>query len=215
MRFAHASLHPSSFMLRSWVGAFSLMPTVGILLAAGSGSRFGGGKLLHRLRDGTPIGVTSLRNLRKALPDVIATVRAGDEELSKLLVSEGIVATLCEDAHLGMARSLACAIRASMNAGAWVIALADMPFVAPATIMAVARQVAHSGRIVVPAYRGQRGHPVGFGSRYRAELLGLEGDEGARSMLERYAQDVKIVDCEDAGILRDIDTPDDDLSPVS
>ena len=191
------------------------MPTVGILLAAGSGSRFGGGKLLHRLRDGTPIGVTSLRNLRKALPDVIAMVRAGDEELSKLLESEGIVVTLCEDAHLGMARSLACAIRASMNAGAWVIALGDMPFVAPATIMAVARQVAHSGRIVVPAYRGERGHPVGFGSRYRAELLGLEGDEGARSMLKRHAQDVKIVDCEDPGILRDIDTPDDDLSPVS
>jgi len=185
------------------------MPTVGILLAAGSGSRFGGGKLLHWLQDGSPIGVASLRNLKKALPDVITVVRAGDDELSKLLESEGIFVTLCEDAHLGMARSLACAIRASMNAGAWVIALGDMPFVAPATISAVARQVAQSGRIVVPAYRGERGHPVGFGSRYRAELLGLEGDEGARPVVKRHAQDVEIIDCEDPGILRDIDTPDD------
>ncbi len=185
------------------------MPTVGILLAAGSGSRFGGGKLLHRLPDGTPIGVASLRNLRKALPDVVTVVRAGDDELSELLESEGIAVTPCEDAHLGMARSLACAIRASMNAGAWVIALGDMPFVAPATISAVARQVAHSGRIVVPAYRGERGHPVGFGSRYRGELLGLEGDEGARSVVKRHARDVEIIDCEDRGILRDIDTPDD------
>lgn len=185
------------------------MPTVGILLAAGSGTRFGGDKLLHRLRDGTPIGVASLRILLKALPEVIAVVRAGDRELSKLLESEGILVTPCEDADLGMARSLACAIRASMNAGAWVIALGDMPFVAPATITAVARQVAHSRRIVVPAYRGERGHPVGFGSRYRAELLGLKGDEGARSVLKRHAQDVEIIDCEDPGVLRDIDTPDD------
>jgi len=185
------------------------MPTVGILLAAGSGSRFGGGKLLHRLGDGTPIGVASLRILRKAVPDVIAVVRAGDRELSKLLESEGTAVACCEDAQLGMARSLACAIRASMNASAWVIALGDMPFIASATIDAVARQVAHSRRIVVPAYRGQRGHPVGFDSRYRAELLALEGDEGARSVLQRHAQDVEIIDCEDPGMLRDIDTPDD------
>ena len=185
------------------------MRIVGILLAAGSGSRFGGAKLLHRLPDGTPIGVASLRILMKALPDVIAVVRAGDRELSKLLESEGIAVSLCEDAHLGMARSLACAIRASMNAEAWVIALGDMPFVAPATITAVARQVAHSRRIVVPAYRGERGHPVGFGSRYRAELLGLDGDGGARAVLKSHAQDVEIIDCEDPGMLRDIDTPDD------
>ena len=187
------------------------MTVTGILLAAGSGSRFGGGKLLHRLRNGTPIGVASLQNLRKALPDVIAVVRAGDDELSTLLEGEGIVVKNCEDAHLGMARSLACAIRISMNAGAWVIALGDMPFVAPATISAVARQVAQSGGIVVPAYRGERGHPVGFGSRYRAELLGLEGDEGARSVVKGHAQDVEIIHCEDPGILRDIDTPGDAL----
>lgn len=185
------------------------MNITGVLLAAGSGSRFGGGKLLHRLHDGTPIGVASLRNLRKALPDVIAVVRRGDDELSELLESEGIVVKHCEDAHLGMARSLACAIRASMNAGAWVIALGDMPFVTPATISAVVRQVTKSGRIVVPAYRGERGHPVGFGSRYRAELLGLEGDEGARSVVQRHAQDIEVIDCEDPGILRDIDTPGD------
>ncbi len=187
------------------------MTVTGILLAAGSGSRFGGGKLLHRLRDGTPIGVASLRNLRKALPDVVAVVRAGDDELSKMLENEGIVVMNCEDAHMGMARSLACAVRASMNAGAWVIALGDMPFVAPATISTVAGQVAQSGGIVVPAHHGQGGNPVGFGSRYRAELLDLKGDEGARSVVRRHAQDVEIIDCDDPGILRDIDTPVDAL----
>jgi molybdenum cofactor cytidylyltransferase len=182
---------------------------VGILLAAGSGSRFGGGKLLHPLRDGTPIGVTSLRNLKKALPEVIAVVRAGDDELSDLLGSEGVAVTLCEDARLGMAHSLACAIRASMNAGAWVIALGDMPYVAPSTVSAVALRLTRSDGIVVPAYRGARGHPVGFSQRYRAELVGLQGDEGARSVIKRHAAEVEIIDCDDPGILRDIDAPGD------
>ena len=187
------------------------MRTVGVLLAAGSGTRFGGGKLLHPLRDGTPIGVVSLRNLKKALPEVIAVVRAGDDELSNLLGSEGVAVISCEDAHLGMARSLACAIRASMNAGAWVIALGDMPYVAPATVSSVALQLARSGGIVVPAYRGARGHPVGFGQRYRVELVGLEGDEGARSVIKRHSPEVEIIDCDDPGILRDIDAPGDAL----
>jgi len=185
------------------------LTAIGILLAAGSGSRFGGRKLLHRLQDSTPIGVASLRNLRKALPDVIAVVRTGDDELSELLEREGAAVTFCEDAHLGMAHSLACAIRASLNARGWLITLGDMTFVAPATIGAVARGLEQSGGIVVPAYRGKRGLPVGFGSRFRAELLGLKGDEGARSVIRRHAQDVEIVDCDDAGILRDIDTPGD------
>jgi len=185
------------------------LKTTGILLAAGSGSRFGGGKLLHKLADGTPIGVASLRHLRDALPDIVAVVRTGDDELSKLLETEGAVVKRCEASHAGMAQSLVCAIRASMNAGAWVIALGDMPFVAPATISAIAARVGRSGRIVVPAYHGVRGHPVGFGSRYRAELLDIRGDQGARSVIESHARHVEIIDCEDPGILRDIDTPGD------
>jgi len=179
---------------------------VGILLAAGSGSRFGGGKLMHRLPDGTPIGVASLRNLRAALPDVLAVVRGNDDALRKLLEAEGIAVSLCTDASLGMARSLVCGIDASRDADGWVIALGDMPYLLPQTIKIIAARIAHTGRIAIPAYRGERGHPVGFGCRYLDELLKLQGDEGARSVIGRHAGDLEIVDCDDRGILRDIDT---------
>ncbi len=179
----------------------------GILLAAGSGSRFGGGKLLHPLPDGTPIGVASLRNLKNALPDVIAVVRGNDDRLRDLLEHEGVAVHLCEDAHRGMARSFVCGIDASRHADGWIIALGDMPFVLPQTIEAIAGHVARSGKIAIPAWRGERGHPVGFGHRYLDDLLNLQGDEGARSIIARHADDVEIVDCDDRGILRDIDTP--------
>lgn len=181
----------------------------GILLAAGSGSRFGGGKLLHPLPDGTPLGVASLRNLKRALPSVIAVVREGDEKLRVLLEREDVAVQPCSDAHLGMARSFVCGIRASAQASGWVIALGDMPFVDPATIRLIAHGVSRTGRIVVPALYGQRGHPVGFGNRYRDELLCLQGDEGARSVVNRHPGEVEVVECDDPGILRDIDRKED------
>jgi molybdenum cofactor cytidylyltransferase len=180
---------------------------VGILLAAGSGSRFGGGKLLHPLADGTPIGVASLRNLKLALPGAVAVVRGDDVRLRDLFEKEGAAVHPCEDAHLGMARSFVCGIDASRDADGWVIALGDMPFLLPQTIAAIAQRVAQTDGIAIAAYRGERGHPVGFSRRYRDELLTLEGDEGARSLIGRHPADVEIVDCDDPGILRDIDTP--------
>lgn len=185
------------------------MKITGILLAAGSGSRFGGGKLLHPLPNGTPIGVASLRNLKSALPDVIAVVRSGDDSLRDLLGKEGVAVHLCEDAHLGLARSLVCGVRASGHADGWVIALGDMPFVLSATMKTVAQRIAGSAGIAQPAYRGERGHPVGFASRYREELLALQGDEGARSVLKRRSGEVEVIDCDDPGILRDVDRKED------
>ena len=180
---------------------------VGILLAAGSGSRFGGGKLVHSLPHGTSIGVASLRNLRQVLGRTLAVVRDGDDALRKLLEAEGITVHICPDAQLGIARSLVCGIDASRDADGWVIALGDMPFVLPRTINAVVERILQTGRIAIPAYRGQRGHPVAFGRRYLDELLKIQGDEGARSVIGRHPRDVDIVDCDDRGILRDIDTP--------
>ncbi|CAN0509957.1 unnamed protein product, partial [Phaeothamnion confervicola] len=159
------------------------------------------------LPDGTPIGVTSLRNLRSALPDVIAVVRSDDIRLCELLRKEGITVVLCDDAAQGMARSLVCAVDASRDSDGWVIALGDMPFLLPQTIAMVAARTEQTGRIVIPAYEGERGHPVGFGRRYRDELLALQGDEGARSVIARHRVDMDTIDCGDRGILRDVDTP--------
>lgn len=65
-----------------------------------------------------------------------------------------------------MADSLAAAIRFSVNVEAnsdgFVIALADMPYIQPETIRAVADSLAEGASIVIPIYQNQRGHPVVF-----------------------------------------------------
>ena len=185
------------------------MKITGILLAAGSGSRFGGGKLLHPLPDGTPIGVASLRNLKSALPDVLVVVRNGDDELREVMQRENVPVLVCDDAHLGMARSLVCGIHAAAGAGGWVIALGDMPYLSAPTIAAVAAAIAKGASIAIPEYRGQRGNPVGLSACHEEELLSLQGDEGARALVRRNAADVEIVACDDPGILRDVDRKED------
>ncbi len=59
----------------------------------------------------------------------------------------------------------------------------------------------------MPAYRGQRGHPVGFAAEFSAALQQVQGDEGARAIVKAHLSSVVQLDCEDAGILRDIDHP--------
>ena len=150
-----------------------------------------------------------MRNLKSALADVLAVVRSDDYRLQELLEEEGIAVHACQDAQQGMSRSFVCGIGASENADGWVIALGDMPFLLPQTIKSVAARIAQSGHIAVPSYLGQRGHPIGFGRRYLNELLKLRGDEGARSVIASHPREVEIVECQDRGILLDIDAPGD------
>jgi|KBSMisStaDraftv2_1062788.scaffolds.fasta_scaffold392523_1 molybdenum cofactor cytidylyltransferase len=190
------------------------MRVVGILLAAGRGSRFGSDKLVaalrspdHAMQAGTPLGVAAARNLVAALPDSIAVVRPGNVVLSRLLGATGVRVVECSSADDGMGASLACGARAAADAEGWVVALADMPWIDPATIARVADALRAGASIAAPALRGQRGHPVGFARRHHAALAALTGDVGARGILQRNAAGLTIVDVDDPGILGDVDRP--------
>ena len=178
-----------------------------ILLAAGSGSRFGGGKLLAQMPDGTSIGVASWRNLAAAISRCIVVVRADDSALRDMFEAEGAEVVECSDAHLGMSRSLIAGIRATSETDGWLIALGDMPYISPRTISAVSDAIASKALIALPTYHGSRGHPVGLSARLHDELLAVQGDEGAREVVKLHADDCQLIACDDdPGILRDIDT---------
>jgi molybdenum cofactor cytidylyltransferase len=189
------------------------MRIVGILLAAGQGTRFGGAKLLAPLGNAspdvpatTPLGVAAATHLLAALPDSIAVVRPGDAQLAQRLCDAGLRIVECANADAGMGASLACGVFATMDSDGWVVALADMPWISPATIGAVANAVAGGADMAAPAYRGERGHPVGFARRHFASLAALTGDAGARSLIERSHDRLVLIDVHDPGVIRDVDT---------
>jgi molybdenum cofactor cytidylyltransferase len=184
---------------------------VGILLAAGRGRRFdpsgARNKLLQALPGGEAVAVASARTLLSILPTVIAVVPE-DGALAAALRALGCEVTVCPDADSGMAASLVHALRISLpNPHGWLVALADMPHVAPQTVRALAAALAAGAAIAVPVSAGRRGNPVAFGAEHLPALLALRGDQGARGLLKSCP--VTEIAVSDPGIFRDIDTPED------
>ncbi len=185
------------------------MEITAILLAAGSGTRFGGDKLLHSMPDGVAIGAHAARNLIAAGLAVVAVVKQGDFPLADMLEQEGCFVTMFADAARGMGASLAHGVGACRNADGWVVALADMPSINSATIALIVRELEAGRDLVAPAYKGQRGHPVGFGKRFGAQLMTLDGDAGARDVIAAHQDQLTLIECDDPGVLQDIDRRED------
>jgi molybdenum cofactor cytidylyltransferase len=186
----------------------------GILLAAGYSKRFGSNKLLHPLPPGspdagTPIALAAARHFVAALPESVAVIRPRAQRVGKMLREAGCNTVVCKNAAEGMGVSLAEGVRAAADAHGWVVALADMPYLRPETIRIVATGLSEGAAIAAPAYRGERGHPVGFARRFLDELTGLRGDAGARDILKAHPDWITLYEVDDPGVLRDIDEPSD------
>lgn len=182
----------------------------GILLAAGRGRRFDASgkqdKLLQTLADGKSVAQHSAQNLLAVMPHIVAVTRPDSAVLSDQLQAMGIACLVCHDADAGMANSLKHALRATADSDGWLIALADMPAVKPSTMTQIHDALQAGAGIVVPVHQGRRGNPVGFAHKYLSQLLDLQGDAGARSLLQSDSVTQVMVD--DSGIHQDIDTPD-------
>ena len=190
------------------------MNIVGLLLAAGSASRFGSDKLQHTLPHGVWIAVQAARHLRSEVSRVVAVVRPGASELAKSFSAESCEVVVCENAAEGMGASLACAARAAGKADGYLVALADMPFVRRTSIAAVRDALAAGAPLVAPYFHARRGHPVAISGAYYEQLLALKGDEGAKQLLQDNAAGLVKIPVGDPGVIRDIDTPQDLLPPL-
>ena len=126
----------------------------------------------------------------------------------------GVAVTVCATAAGGMGVSLSHAIAHTCEAAGWVVALADMPRIRPATIMQIADAVRAGALIAAPEYRGERGHPVGFSAALREELLACHGDEGARAVIKRHYAEIRLIPVDDGGVVFYIDRKEDVPPPL-
>lgn len=182
---------------------------VGVLLAAGSATRFGSDKLLGEVASGQCVGEIACARLRPAVDRLIAVVRPEAMELAARLAAAGAEICVFIDADQGLGASLAYGVKQACDAEGWLIALADMPGVAAADAVHVAAALRAGAAIAVPLADGRRGHPVGFAQKYFGALTALSDDQGARSILEENVQDVVEIAASPAASWHDIDTPDD------
>jgi CTP:molybdopterin cytidylyltransferase MocA len=180
-----------------------------IVLAAGGGSRFGGGKLLAKL-GGQPIIEAVLDNLREApVDEIIVVVGADAERLREVCERYGVRTVANEEWERGQSTSVLAGLR-TCGGRAAVVLLGDQPFVGAEVVDRLVAAFAEGAKVAVATYGGKRRNPVLF-SREVWPLLeaGLTGDEGARSVLRRHPELVVEVPCKGVGDPTDVDTRED------
>jgi molybdenum cofactor cytidylyltransferase len=185
-------------------------PTV-LLLAAGQSMRWrasGASGVAHKLD--APLGnssvfAQSLANaLASGLPVRVTISKATPPSVAAMCRMLDVPTLMCSG---GMSDVIAHAVKQTYSEAGWLIAPADMPRIGKTAYAAVAQALAKGATIAAPAFNGQRGHPVGFAATLRDGLTALTGDQGARMLLQSHP--VTTVTVDDAGILLDIDTPQD------
>ena len=176
-----------------------------LLLAAGQSRRFQSHKLLHPMNDSRPMILSSLDIYRFLELPLTVIVRPDDAALRNLLRKERVSFQVNNDAASGIGTSIACGVKKNPDWSGWLIALADMPFIHRHTVAQVAALTAPE-KIIRPVFQGKAGQPVVFGCKFRDQLMALQGDTGARSVIERNPDQLQLLSVNDPGILHDIDT---------
>jgi molybdenum cofactor cytidylyltransferase len=181
-----------------------------LMLAAGYSRRFGGDKRRVSLADGRSLLTASLALPCSMLEEVWLVLRP-EEAPAELALPTGVRVVQNPATALGMGHSLAAGaerLLAESNADAVAIFLADMPLIRRDSLETL---IAHAGtdKIVLPGYQGTRGHPVLFGREFWPQLAALDGDAGARPVIQQNPGAVRIVELNDPGVLQDVDTEED------
>lgn len=187
-----------------------------ILLAAGQSKRIGRPKLLLPFDDGTILGRTIDNLLRSKVDEVIVVLGYRAQEVKKVVAGRPVKAVFNPDYPRGMSTSLISGLKlVDDRAERVMVALADQPLIGKETYnRLIAASLNCDKGIIVPTYQAKRGNPIILSTRYREELLALEGDVGGREILKRHPDDILEVAVSSGSINIDINTEDDYYSSL-
>lgn len=186
-------------------------PTVhGVVLAAGTSSRYGGSNKLLEPVDGEPLVRHAVRTVCASSVDSVTVVVGYEAERVREAVADHAVDFRVNQAFKqGQSTSVAAGIEATREHGAdaVVFTLGDMPDVAVQSIEKLVEAYRRgAGTALAAACDGTRGNPVIFDNRLFGTLASVEGDVGGREILLNDP-DAALIETGDPGVLQDIDRP--------
>jgi len=179
-----------------------------ILLAAGESKRMGVNKLALPWGRKTVLEHCVDVLLRSKIMEVVVVLSDRTKALGDRLREPKVKLVMNPNYHRGISTSIRRGVQAvdRKNDGI-LIALGDHPRLRTKTINALVHALVQgNGKIIVPVFRGRRGHPVLFGPTFAKELLHLKGDIGARSLLQKHLKSVFEVRTKSEGGVTDMDT---------
>jgi len=192
-------------------------PITAIVLAAGKGHRFGGDKMLQPIpvinsnnpEHTLPMGLRSALNVRPHVDQVICVVRPDDKALIQVLHEHAFKTVINHEFELGLSSSIKAGVRSAHSDHHIMICLGDMPFITEASYESIIQAFYSQpssicrGCFVSGSDTPLMGHPVIFPHVFRPQLLALQGDKGAQSIMQSLP--INTIKIEDKGIIKDID----------
>ncbi|MCT2537793.1 NTP transferase domain-containing protein [Aquibacillus koreensis] len=194
---------------------------IGIYLAAGKSTRMGKDKLSLPFKNGV-LGNSALEVAKKSKIDHIAAITKEKEKQHWLkeqqIIDRKISILACKDADKGQANSIKCGVKfaKALKAKAVVILLADQPLINENLVNQLIdtyHDLMNTGKevhYVASSFKGVVQPPILFKDTCFPELLQLEGDKGARSLIRMKDDDRGvIIECDDWRCFYDVDTEED------
>lgn len=182
-----------------------------IVLAAGQSLRMGTQKLLLPLGGKPMVAVVVDELLRSPVDEVIVVTGKSRDAVSKALAGRKVHLVVNSYHGSEMLESVRCGLTAvSEDSEAVVVALGDQPAITGDVVGGLIQAYSSTGHsIVVPKYKGKRGHPLLLSIDHRDEILKRHEGRGMRGLLDAHPQDIFELEVNNAGVLEDIDLPED------
>ena len=179
-----------------------------ILLAAGESKRMNGENKLTKKINGVPLIKISVKNILESSVDelIIITGHKSDEITNTIDINKKIKFIFNKDYKSGMASSIKTGLNnLSEKTKSFLICLGDMPMINKDIYNQLIKKLKNKD-IVVPIYKNQQGNPVLFSISMKNEIMNIEGDNGAKKILEKNRNKIFNLKINDEGVLKNFNT---------
>jgi molybdenum cofactor cytidylyltransferase len=184
---------------------------IAVVLSAGESSRMGRPKALLPI-EGQNFIERIVGALTQSQADrIIVVLGHNADEMRRQIEHLPIDIVINTEYKNGQLSSLQAAVRhieKDDRCGGMLVHLVDHPFIDVALVDALIKGFFETkALIVLPCYKGKRGHPVIFSRELFGELLSAPADQGAKAVVNAHRQETLEIEWQDEGITLDIDTP--------
>ena len=182
-----------------------------ILLAAGQSKRMNGENKLTKEIQGIPLIKHSVKNILASSIDELIVILGYQKEVIEKIIdkNERIKFAFNVNYENGMASSIKTGLNnLSEKTEAFFICLGDMPMV-NSDIYNQLIQSKNNKEIIVPTYNGQQGNPILFSKSIKEKIMTIQGDVGAKKILELNKNKILNVEVGNQSIRKDFNIKDD------
>jgi molybdenum cofactor cytidylyltransferase len=187
--------------------------TVALLPAAGASRRMGRPKLLLPV-DGRPMVAGVVEALQGGgVREIVLVTAPGDEALQAWARENGVTVAVNPDPDRGMLSTIQegiAALSVRVEGEILLVSPADLPYLQSETVSKLLRKMIETGApLAVPTFRGKRGHPLAIAPGLIPEIDTLDPNVGLKQLRDRHEAELLEIEVEDAGVMQDVDTPED------